>query len=330
MMESWFDLNGARLRVHAEDRTLLDPLLLYLDELRAEAAQSATFVLSLARQADLTLPADAEPIFDGLLPEGVHGQLLIEGDGTSWLAMPGDIALRIAPDRAAAHLAVRPGCERLIGGTAGIHMIETALRRAGQHLLHAAALQLPGTGEAFVLLAPSGSGKTTTSLALALDGFGLLTDDASVLMSGSIQPDGRPRVWGLPRPLKVHRRTAEMLPRVGAVLPEKWNCEDEQALTRQALRAVVDAPPPRPCMLTAAVLLGPRVVGLHQMRAIKRSELLAHLAADNVFKSSRGVLLDDLKRFESMSRIIANVATYELRVGSDLSALARAVTSALM
>ena len=138
-------------------------------------------------------------------------------------------------------------------------------------------------------------GKTTTSLALALDGFGLLTDDASILMPGSADSDGgRPRFWGLPRALKVHRRTAEMLPRVGALLSDRWNSEGEQVLTRQALRGIVDAPPPRACTLIAAVVLGPRVGGSHQMRTVKRSELLAHLAADNIFKSSRGVLADDL------------------------------------
>jgi hypothetical protein len=330
MMESWFDLNGARLQVLAEDSALLEPLLPYLHELRAEAAQDAAFVLSIARQADLAPPAGAEPVFDGLLPEGVRGQQLMEGDGTRWVLVPGDIALRIAPNRAAAHIAVRPGCEKRIGGTVGILAIDTALRWAGQHLLHAAALQLPGTRDAFVLLAPSGAGKTTTSLALAHDGFGLLADDASIVMPRSAGSDGgRPRVWGLPRALKVHRRTAGMLPRVGALLSDRWNSDGEQVLTRQALRGVVDAPPPRTCTLIAAVVLGPRVGGCHEMRTVRRSELLAHLAADNIFKSSRGVLSDDLKRFESISRIVADVGAYELRVGSELATLAQSVVSAL-
>ena len=40
MMEAWFDLNGAGLQVLAEDSALLEPLLPYLNELRAEVAQT--------------------------------------------------------------------------------------------------------------------------------------------------------------------------------------------------------------------------------------------------------------------------------------------------
>ena len=41
--------------------------------------------------------------------------------------------------------------------------------------------------------------------------------------------------WGLPRDLKVHRNTAEMMPWLKPYLKGKWNDEGEQAVTRAAL-----------------------------------------------------------------------------------------------
>lgn len=53
------------------------------------------------------------------------------------------------------------------------------LRRMGSYLVHAAALARPD--EAILLVGPSGSGKTTTALNLALNGWQLLANDATLL-----------------------------------------------------------------------------------------------------------------------------------------------------
>jgi hypothetical protein len=328
-MEACFDLNGAGLRVLADDSALLDPLLPYLGELGAQPGMRSSFLLDVTRKAHLDPPPEAELLFDGPLPEGPSSQLLVEPSGTRWLVVPGQITLRIAPDAPTARMSVRPGREALIGGSVGIHLIETVLRRGGQHLLHAAALQQPGREGALLLFAPSGAGKTTTALALALDGFGLLADDASVIIPASTAAAGHHRVWGLPRSLKVHQATAAMLPRIGALLADRWNREGEQVLTRHALRSVADVGAPRPRRLAAVVVLWPRVSGGHQIVPIKRSDALVQLAADNVFRAPRGVLADGLQCFDSLSRIVSDVATYKLSVGSDLSRLGHVVMSAL-
>lgn len=329
MIEEWFDLNGAALQVTAEDGSLLAPLLPYLRELKTDPGPHANFVLSIARNASLGPPEDAEVVFEGWLPERVHGRLLRHHSGASMLIVPGRLALEIAPDGRRARMAVQAGDEALIGGSAGLYAIAAVLAASGQHLLHAAGVRLPGAKGAMLLFAPSGAGKTTAALALALDGFGLLTDDAAVIAPGSVVRGEPHRVWGLPRALKVHRRTAAMLPRIGAMLPDRWNSDGEQVLTREALRSVADVCAARPLILAAIGVLGPRASGPHAIRPIKRSEALVHLAADNVFRAPRGVLADDLRRFQSLSRIVADVPVCELSVGPDLSTLACAVASAL-
>src|SRR5690606_33958242 len=102
----------------------------------------------------------------------------------------GDWRLFVVPDRLSleysilqrfARFRVARGCEPLIGRLAAIHAIYAALFATGQALIHAAALKPPSRSSAIALFARCGAGKTTTSLALALQGFGLMSDDASVL-----------------------------------------------------------------------------------------------------------------------------------------------------
>jgi hypothetical protein len=330
LIEEWFDLNGAALQITAEDGALLAPLLPYLRELKTEPGAHADFILSIGRNASQSPPDEAEVVFEGCLPERVHGRLLRNHAGASFLVVPGMLTLEIAPDARQARMAVQAGDEALIGGSAGLYLIAAVLAASGQHLLHAAGLRLPGAqGGAMLLFAPSGAGKTTAALALALNGFGLLTDDAAVVAPRSGACREPHRVWGLPRALKVHRRTAAMLPNIGAMLPDRWNGDGEQVLTREALRSVADVCAARPLPLAAIGVLGPRASGPHAIRPIKRSEALVLLAADNVFRAPRGVLADDVCRFQSLSRIVADVPVCELSVGPDLSTLACAVTSAL-
>jgi hypothetical protein len=180
-----------------------------------------------------------------------------------------------------------------------------------------------------LLIAPSGVGKTTSSLALALAGFGLLTDDAAVLDTRPIAQSGKARVWGLPRPLKVHRHTAELLPAVKPLLRGAWDANGEQGLHRSRLPGVIALPPARAVELAAVVLLGQRVEGAHIVRRAQRSEILLRTATDNVFRGPRSVTDNDVNRFRAIASAIGAAAGYQLNVGSDLKTLGEALISGL-
>jgi len=224
---------------------------------------------------------------------------------------------------------VRPGAEALIGGTAGLVAIDAALAATGQSLLHAAALSLPETDRAFLLFAASGAGKTTTSLALALAGFGFLTDDAAVFLPPVPATNGPHRTWGLPRALKVHQNTLALLPRLAPLLTGTWNAEGEQVLTRQALAAVARVLPPQPLAMTAIVLLGERVAGHHTIKRIAKADLLVRFAQDNVGAGPSGVLPRELGHFEAFAAAVADTPAFELRVGRALETLSARLIAAL-
>jgi hypothetical protein len=328
-VERWFDLNGAPMRVEAPDGALIAPLLPYIGALgAAPQPESAHFHITIARETPQAAPAGARLITEGPLPEGTSHRLSVDGD-TRWLVVPDRLSMRYSKAKRNARVQVAPGAEALVGGSAGLVLVEGVLAAAQQMLVHAAALRLPQREAAVCLLAPSGTGKTTASLALALQGFGLMTDDATVLTAPGGASGAERCAWGLPRLLKVHRRTAELLPQVGRLLGPTWNIEGEQTLSGAALQSVVDVLPPRPVPLVAFIAMGPRVDGEHRARPISKSDLLVRFAGDNVSGSPYGVLDDDLARYQSIARAVAETPAFELNVGSRLDSLAACVLAAL-
>jgi hypothetical protein len=319
--QAW--LHGAAIRVHGppEHVRRLDR---QLAPLRAPAVPGApVFTLTIAPQEADPDPAGALPLAEGPLPEGPAARLFAAADGLL-LVVPGRLSLRIAGTEG--RMAVAPGGESLVGGSPGIVAIEAAAGLAGQALVHAAALTLPGRDEALLLAAPSGAGKTTAALALALGGFGLLSDDAAMLRP---TPAGM-TVWGLPRALKVHRATLRLLPALAPLLGEAWDAAGEQALPRERLAGLVPLPQPQPVPLGAVVVVGPRrgAPG-HEVRPLPRAEALLRLAPDNLGRGPAGLPETDRRRWAALSSAVASARCLELRAGTDLDALPWAVLRGL-
>lgn len=327
-MASWYSLNGAFLHIDSEDAALEKPLLIYLEELRTAPRGSAPdFQFIIERGAPHKPPAEAQLLYERARPDAPNCQYWADGN-RKWFIIPDRLSLEYSTTDCIARMCAAPGHEWLIGGTAAIHALYAALHATGQALVHAAALRLPRNDAALVLFAPSGAGKTTTSLALALQGFGLMTDDATVL-ADSGQSAVQTHVWGLPRPPKVHRRTAELLPEIGRELGPKWNADGEQALPHQALKALVDTRPGWAYPVAGLVLLGERVPGQHVLRPMPKSDLFVHFANDNLSRSSRGPMDDDITRYQRLVRMVASTPAYQLNVGSDLSTLGETITAVL-
>lgn len=328
-MASWYDLNGALLRIDAETADLEKPLLIYLEELRTSSrSEPPAFTFAICRGEPRTEPPTARLLCEGPLPEAPVSRFSAVGD-TRWLVVPNRISLEYSIADRVARMHAAPGHEALVGGTAAIHAIYAALLATGQTLVHAAALRLPRQDRAIVLFAPSGAGKTTTSLALALQGFGLMSDDATVLAGDGDAGAQTTHVWGLPRPPKLHWRTAEMLPEIGRLVGPNWNDDGEQGLANSALRSVVEFIPGRVFPLAALVLLGRRVAGAHLLRPVPKADVLVHFAMDNVSRLPDGIGGEDLARYSRFANLVRESPAYELNVGSDLSTLGETIAAVL-
>lgn len=317
-----YDLGGHRLALEAQTDALLRPLDLFLAPLRVAADRAPDFRLMLrhgpyhgAREGDV-------PLFAGpLLTEGAF-EGLRRGEGL--LLRGPDVSALIEPARRRAEIVTAPGAEFRTASSVGLLTLEMAVDAFGQALIHAAGLTLPDRDAVVLLHAPSGTGKTTTALALAGAGFGLCADDALVLGVGAAGLSA----WGLPRFVKIHRHTAALLPWLAPALGATWDVAGEQAVPLAALarHARIEDRRPRPL---AGLFMVTRGEGPTQVLAQARVDALAALAADNVRGGIAGLEAHQARRWALLGRLVAATPVFELRVGPDVGAIAARVREAL-
>ncbi|MEW9836345.1 serine kinase, partial [Mesorhizobium marinum] len=324
MIVRGFDLVGSTLNVEAEEQALVDAFAVLMRGMDVEPARNPAFTLSVRRGAPAPIPASAVLVYEG--PVFWEGDCTYVSDGDRLhLLFPDRVSLVVDPHRKAAEIVVAENDVARAGATAGVLALDAAIDESGQFMLHAAGLTLPGRDEQVLVFAPSGTGKSTTSLALADRGFGLCADDTMVIRL----EDGRATGWGLPRDLKVHRNTAAMMPWLHQYLGDKWNDEDEQALTRAALsdRVRIEKAERRPIagifMLERGETAGSRADPMGQ------TDTLVSLAADNVRTGRAGLLASHRRRFACLAGLASTVPTYRLTVGSEPRSAASAIVEAL-
>lgn len=197
--------------------------------------------------------------------------------------------------------------------------LEFALDMDGQQIVHCAGLSFPDSDRTFLICAPSGTGKTTTALALARSGFALAGDDAMVL---SRQGDDI-YAWGLPRAAKIHKKSIELLPWLANVVGEHWDDADEQAVTREKLGKAIPTDNRR--LRVTDLLLLKRGGAETTLQPLQKAEMLAALAADNVRRAATGITPLQSRRYSMLARAVSKASTFELTATRDLDTLARAI-----
>ena len=317
------DLLGAGLTVSAPGDSWLAAVRGSFAEFTVPEAPEGAFTVEMETADDPRVPAG--------LPHTWSGQLIEGGDGriyeteTLWVVEVVGQGYALL-DRSArrGHVVMKPGSESAFSFTPLMAVLDAVLAADDQHLLHAACLAVPNGSEAVLICGPSGHGKTTTTLALAHDGFGLMGDDSSVLRLN----DGGACAWALPRALKVHRKTARMLPWLSH-LPDNWNEEGEQSVPIAKLGELVDVAPIAPLPVAAVIVIGARRDGAHRVTRMAKPDALVRIAHDNVSNSATGVKPWNQVQFAVYAELLRHVPVFELNAGEDLGALASAIADAL-
>jgi hypothetical protein len=318
-MKRWYDAHGLRLTIETQTPDLIAPIEPYVAPFSTEAFDVDDYSIVIGRGSVEEPPDGAEIISEGDIAPGIPSRRAVKGEH-SWLLVPGHVSIMSDRARKVTEICIRDGCDRLLQGLAGIEAIDGAL---------GAALALPGdVPRALLIFAPSGAGKTTTALALALGGFGLITDDAVVLQPWGYRGQQFAHVWGLPRPLKVHRRTADLLPAIVPLLGADWDSAGEQPLQTAALDRLAPTVPPFPIPVAAIATLGQRSASGHHIAPLDKAKALVQLAQDNLRRSPRGVLPDHVARFAALGALLATTPAFELRVGPNLALLPEKVAHA--
>jgi hypothetical protein len=185
-------------------------------------------------------------------------------------------------------------------------------RDNGLQLVHAGAVGLDG--RAVLLCGPAGAGKSTSVLAGMLSGLDYLGDDYVLV-------DAR-------RGTKVHSlySAAKLQPEHVSAFPElrPTLVNGDRLGTEKALWFIHrDFPERTQTSAEALAVLVPRVVSGSQSAVvpIRRSTALSALAPSTIVQLSGA----DQWSLRAMAAFIERVATYELRAGSDLTGVARAI-----
>jgi hypothetical protein len=324
-MRNLFDLPGAPLAIDHDDPALLAPLMRFLAGLEAETLAGTLAVWRIETGEPQDAP-DLPLLYDGpMLPSGIG--CLYRGDGPRRLLLvPGRLSVDSGPDGRSGRVVVGPDGAALLHLEFGTMILALTIQASRQTLVHAAALRFPGRDGAMLLVAPSGAGKTTTSIALALQGFALLSDDAAVVGRAG---DGAWRVWGVPRPLKVHRRTAALFPELGAALVAAYDTAGEQPLRAEAVPELAGARPGTVLPIAAIVHLGERRAGRTTVRPLARPDMLVALAADNLRHSRKGTPDDQRAAFGTLAALVRERPTFALHVGDDLRNCGASLLAAL-
>lgn len=322
------DLAGSAVRLTMPRGDFLKRLMPTIGPLMLDAAEAALRQPDydiVCRRGMLAEPApDAQLIAGSELPgEGLS--IMTANDQAIWVVLPGQATLTIERGRRLAEIAILSGKERRIAGSCFMLALEDAIDRSGQFILHAACLELPDGRGSVLIHAPSGTGKTTTTLAMLGAGFGLCSDDATILR----MTDGAIVAWGLPRDLKVHRNTAAMLPWVMPLLIGEWDEQDERALPRARLgdRFRLAGREPKPVAGVFSLARSPD--GRSAVEPLSPVEAAVELTADNVRVGATGLLPIQARRFDGVLALLDSAPTFRLSVGSDLDAIAPAVLRAL-
>lgn len=292
-----------------------------LASLRIENAARPDFHLDIAEADALDETPVGSLVFDGEIPEDGYCRMITDG-ASIHLIFPGRQTVEIN-ETGWARLRIVPDSKD--AWTPSMLVLDAALDAGGQHMLHTAGLTLPGHDAVVLIHAPSGTGKTTTSLALATQGFGLCSDDAMVLNVASATPVA----WGLPRHVKVHQKTAEMIPQVAPCLGPSWDRNGEQPISLEKLGAIVKVESPTVRPVAALLHLARSTDGETRLVPMARTDAMVALAMDNVRTGATGLLPLQKRRLATIGKLVSSVPTFTLEVGSRPADAAELIWAAL-
>lgn len=293
-------------------------------EAPANIENYAIYDISIAIGEPEEVPKTAKHIAEYPVLGGGRCTFGLDGE-EAYLIYSDEGSLKINNARHCSSIVIHPDHEKKVAGNCLLLALESALDFSSQFILHAASLRLPNQTGNILIYAPSGAGKTTTSLSLLSQGFGLCADDATVLkIEGGVVTG-----WGFPRFLKVHENTVKMLPWLAPLFTDAWNHEGEQVLSRQNLSKIAPV-----VDLDTKPILG--IFSLERLEGAQcfsephsLLEASVELIADNVRAGVAELLPLQERRLDGVLQLIDCVPSFKLKVGSDLSQVGQTILRAL-
>jgi hypothetical protein len=190
------------------------------------------------------------------------------------------------------------------------------LMEAGHCVVHAACLEKETErGRRSVLIvARSGTGKSTTSLAMTSGGWRLMGDDIAVLTQ---TPAGL-RAWGFPRFCNVRRPTLALLPWLAEMPLVPTSVPDTFSLPLDRLGDRVTSGVPTPAEPAAIICLERPNGHSHRLAPLDRAAALMHVAEENVQPIEGAADAVAGRAFAAFAELVRIAPAYALSAGPQL------------
>ena len=313
---------GFELRAGADSPDLLQETQTLLGSYCAETLPSTAWQLTVQREqsgSDTNRPAGLQAIWSGTVPPNLAAVNYV-GPSRRRLELVdrGRLDLDLRTRKAAITLA--PHVSARLAGYFLMPLLCEGLIQAGHRPIHAACLAVSCNGQSrsALIVAQSGTGKSTTALALANAGWQLMGDDLSLLS----QDEGRLTAWGFPRVCHVRRPTLALLPWLNELPLVPTSLAGTFNLPLAALGGRAYGARPQPLEPALIIVLDrPNPAG-HQCERLDRAAALVSLAEENVQPIEGCDDANAQTAFARFADLVQQTPAVRLSVGPRLETLA--------
>ncbi len=317
-----YEVANFALQIHTErDEVLSAAERLFGRFSAAEPAESAWRLT--AKLGDFrtrtALPPGAQIVWRGEAAPGVLMENAV-GPGYRRLDLVDRGRLEIDLTARNSNLTILPEAPRSTAGILLVSLLTTGLLDAGHSLLHASTLaaRLSGAWRSVLVVAPSMTGKSTTSLSLTSAGWKLMGDDIA-LLSPTAEGFG---VWGYPRDCHVRRPTLALLPWLAELPLTEMTSRDAFNLRVADLGARGWSELPEPLRPAAILCLEPHNAVGHRLSRIGPAEALIALSQENVQPIEGRQDAIACRDFARFAELVRGTPAWRLRVGPEPHTLA--------
>jgi hypothetical protein len=321
MQHACFDIHGWQLAIGADSPDLLQDAESFLQNFRVAATPNDPWRLSLER-GDLQEDDRSRSlhlIWSGVIPSGIAAANYA-APGLRRFDLPGRGRCLLDFHRREARLTLAP--QMAAGGSRYFltALLCAGLSRVGHVPLHAACLIARKDERpcSVLLVAPSGTGKSTTAYGLTSGGYQLMGDDLSLLqVTGE-----RIAAWGFPRQCHVRRPTLDLLPWLRTMPLIPTGIEDTWQFPLASLGPRAAEPRQRPLPTGLVVILQKPNPRGHRCEAIDSAGALASLCQENIHPTEGHADRDAAAAFAALGRLALQTPAIYLSAGPDVEHLA--------
>ncbi|MFM2095480.1 MAG: hypothetical protein RIS70_2604, partial [Planctomycetota bacterium] len=316
-----YDIQGWNLRVGVDTPDLLQCVDELYGSFRSAAHGDASWQISM-RRGEFNpgdVPASARLLWSGVVPPGVSAANYV-GPGFRRFDLIDRGSCTLDLMHREAHITMLPNANAKSAHYFLMTLLCTGLARTAHVPIHASCLAAKQDGKpcSVLIIAPSGTGKSTTSYGLTSGGWKLMGDDLSLLHVDREQV----LAWGYPRHCHVRRPTFDLLPWLKEMPLTRLGAEETWQFPLRALGSRSIGPSPQILPAGLIVLLEkPNRTG-HRCEQADPATAVSWICQENVQPIEGYTDPEAHAAFATIGQLVRQTVAIRVSAGPDVEQLA--------